>query len=97
MPRAYIDIDDPDLPLADLFRDWPEAMRPFLERRMLCPGCPIAPFHTVIDAVEAGLEQIGATLPPARKAKLVASLYGIYQSGDDARRAPVMELVRLAV
>ncbi|MGG7643547.1 DUF1858 domain-containing protein [Rhodovulum sp. YNF3179] len=52
MPRAYIDIDDPDLPLADLFRDWPEAMRPFLERRMLCPGCPIAPFHTVIDAVE---------------------------------------------
>lgn len=52
MPRAYIDIDDPDLPLADLFRDWPEAMRPFLQRRMLCPGCPIAPFHTVIDAVE---------------------------------------------
>jgi hybrid cluster-associated redox disulfide protein len=50
MRRA--DIDDPDLPLADLFRDWPETMRPFLERRMLCPGCPIAPFHTVIDAVE---------------------------------------------
>ena len=22
----------------------------FLERRMLCFGCPIAPFHTVIDA-----------------------------------------------
>jgi len=53
--------------------------------------------ETVIDAVEAGLEQIGATLPPARKAKLVASLYGIYQSTDEARRAPVMELVRLAV
>ena len=50
MRRA--DIDDPDLPLADLFRDRPETMRPFLERRMLCPGCPIAPFHTVIDAVE---------------------------------------------
>ena len=46
------DIDDPDLPLCDLFRHWPEAAAPFLARRMLCPGCPIAPFHTVIEAVE---------------------------------------------
>ena len=53
--------------------------------------------ETVIDAVEAGLEQIGGELPPARKAKLIASLYGIYQCTDDARRAPVLELVRLAV
>jgi len=48
MPRP--DIDDPDLPLADLFHAWPEAAPVFLEKRMLCPGCPIAPFHTVIDA-----------------------------------------------
>ena len=53
MPRARkIDIEDPDLPLADLFRARPEAAGAFLARRMLCPGCPIAPFHTVIDAVE---------------------------------------------
>lgn len=44
------DFDDPDLSLADLFADWPEAASVFLEHRMLCPGCPIAPFHTVIDA-----------------------------------------------
>ena len=60
-------------------------------------GVDAALLETVIDAVEAGLEQIGATLPPARKAKLIASLYGIYQASDEARRAPVLELVRLAV
>lgn len=46
------DIDDPDLPLSELFFHWPDAATPFLERRMLCPGCPIAPFHTIIEAVE---------------------------------------------
>lgn len=44
------DIHDPDLPLAELFRHWPEAALPFLVRRMACVGCPIAPFHTVSDA-----------------------------------------------
>lgn len=44
------DIQDPDLPLARLFEQWPDAATVFLERRMLCVGCPIAPFHTVIDA-----------------------------------------------
>lgn len=46
------DIDDPDLPLARLFRDWPATAEAFLERRMLCFGCPVAPFHTVIDACQ---------------------------------------------
>ncbi|MBP7242564.1 DUF1858 domain-containing protein [Amaricoccus sp.] len=45
-----VDIDDPDLPLAELFRAWPAAAEPFLRRRMACVGCPIAPFHTVVDA-----------------------------------------------
>lgn len=44
------DRDDPDMALADLFSEWPEAARAFLARRMLCPGCPIAPFHTITDA-----------------------------------------------
>ncbi|GGB06425.1 DUF1858 domain-containing protein [Allosediminivita pacifica] len=49
---------DPDLPLADLFAAWPEAARPFLERGLLCPGCPIAPFHTIIDTCrEYGLDE----------------------------------------
>lgn len=52
------EIDDPDLPLAELFRRWPGAIAPFLARRMICPGCPIAPFHTVLDAcAEYDLEE----------------------------------------
>ncbi|KUF10327.1 hypothetical protein [Pseudoponticoccus marisrubri] len=43
-------LDDPDLTLADLFAAAPCAARPFLDRGMLCPGCPVAPFHTLADA-----------------------------------------------
>lgn len=48
----HLKLDDPDLPLADLFRQWPACVGDFLRRKMLCPGCPVAPFHTVIDACE---------------------------------------------
>ncbi|WP_417741843.1 DUF1858 domain-containing protein [Salipiger sp.] len=48
--RRRPDTDDPDLPLADLFALWPEVARAFLDRGMLCPGCPIAPFHTLTEA-----------------------------------------------
>ncbi|KHQ50061.1 MULTISPECIES: DUF1858 domain-containing protein [Mameliella] len=52
------DFDDPDLPLSDLFAEWPEAAGAFLDRRMLCPGCPIAPFHAITDAcLEYGLDE----------------------------------------
>lgn len=44
------DINDPDLPLARIFQCWPAVAEAFLSRRMLCVGCPVAPFHTVIDA-----------------------------------------------
>jgi hybrid cluster-associated redox disulfide protein len=43
-------IDDPGLPLQRLFGCWPATARVFLAHRMLCFGCPIAPFHTVVDA-----------------------------------------------
>ena len=46
------DPEDPDLPLSVLFANWPDVVDLFLARDMLCPGCPIAPFHTVIDACE---------------------------------------------
>ncbi|MGP3697413.1 DUF1858 domain-containing protein [Rhodobacter sp. NSM] len=45
-------LDDPDLPLARLFQFWPATAQVFLARRMLCPGCPIAPFHTVVEACD---------------------------------------------
>ena len=43
-------LDDPDLPLRLLFDCWPETAHVFLSHRMFCFGCPIAPFHTVVDA-----------------------------------------------
>jgi hybrid cluster-associated redox disulfide protein len=43
-------ICDPDLPISDVMTTWPETTPVFLRHRMLCVGCPIAPFHTVIDA-----------------------------------------------
>jgi hybrid cluster-associated redox disulfide protein len=54
------DIDHPDLPLQSLFDGWPETATVFLAHRMLCFGCPIAPFHTVIDAcLEYRLDETG--------------------------------------
>ena len=38
--------------LAEITSRWPPTIRLFLDRRMHCVGCPIAPFHTVVDAAE---------------------------------------------
>lgn len=52
------DIDNPDMPLTVMFDRWPTAASVFLAHRMLCFGCPIAPFHTVTDAcLEYGLDE----------------------------------------
>jgi hybrid cluster-associated redox disulfide protein len=40
------------LSLAEIMSRWPPTIRIFLDRRMHCVGCPIAPFHTVVDAAE---------------------------------------------
>jgi transcriptional regulator with XRE-family HTH domain len=53
--------------------------------------------EAIIESIEAGLQQIGGELSPAKKAKLVVAIYRIYQAGGDARKAPVLELVKLAV
>jgi hybrid cluster-associated redox disulfide protein len=50
-------LDDPDLSLADLMTHWPGTIRVFLRHRMLCVGCLISPFHTLVDAcAEYGLD-----------------------------------------
>ncbi|MES2334331.1 MAG: DUF1858 domain-containing protein [Pseudomonadota bacterium] len=52
-------LDDPDLPLQQLFARWPQVAAAFRARGMVCFGCPIAPFHTVIDAcAEYGLDEM---------------------------------------
>lgn len=44
-----VDIDAAAL-VDDVMRSRPGTIRAFLDRRMNCPGCPIASFHTVADA-----------------------------------------------
>jgi len=65
-------IDDPDLSLCQLFDHWPETAAVFLAHRMFCFGCPIAPFHTVIDAcLEYGLDE--ATFRAALRASAISA------------------------
>lgn len=44
------DLDDPDLTLNTLLTVWPETRAVFVRHKMLCVGCLVTPFHTVIDA-----------------------------------------------
>lgn len=41
---------DPDLSLEDLMATWPETIPVFMRHKMLCVGCLVSPFHTVMDA-----------------------------------------------
>ena len=70
----HMTIDDPDLTLDQMFRRWPATGCVFLERRMFCFGCPIAPFHTVVDACEEyhldEAEFRGALLAAAQSGKI---------------------------
>lgn len=51
-------LDDPDLPLEDLMARWPETIPVFIRHGMMCVGCLVGPFHTVLDAcAEYGLDE----------------------------------------
>jgi hybrid cluster-associated redox disulfide protein len=52
------DLDDPDLALDTIMTLWPETITVFLRHKMLCIGCMVNPFHTVIDAcIEYDLDE----------------------------------------
>ncbi|GAA6198403.1 DUF1858 domain-containing protein [Pseudophaeobacter sp.] len=46
----HSNLDDPDLPLADLMTKWPQTIPVFVRHKMLCVGCLVSPFHTIADA-----------------------------------------------
>lgn len=49
---------DPDMPLETIMRRWPATVAVMIRHRMLCIGCPITPFHTIVDACrEHGLDE----------------------------------------
>lgn len=43
-------LDDPDMPLDTLMSVWPATIAVFMRHRMICIGCMVNPFHTVVDA-----------------------------------------------
>lgn len=44
------DLDDPDMVLDTLMTVWPETIAVFLRHNMMCVGCMVNSFHTVVDA-----------------------------------------------
>jgi len=41
-----------DLSVGEIMANWPSTIRIFIAHRMHCVGCPISPFHTLVDAAE---------------------------------------------
>ncbi|WP_240610992.1 DUF1858 domain-containing protein [Oceaniglobus ichthyenteri] len=51
-------LEDPDMTLDMLMSNWPETIAVFLRHKMLCVGCMVNSFHTVVDACqEYGLDE----------------------------------------
>lgn len=72
MPK--VKLDDPDLPLLNLINEWPQTIPVFLLHKMLCVGCMVSRFHTVMDVCAAyGLDadefysELAAALIPVRR------------------------------
>lgn len=51
-PSSKLPTIDPDMSLDEIMRRWPETVSVFMKKRMSCVGCPIASFHTIVDAAE---------------------------------------------
>ena len=54
------------LTLAEIMSTCPSTIRLFIDRRLRCVGCPIAPFHTLLDAaLEHGIPPEDLTMAVA--------------------------------
>lgn len=69
-------MNDPDLPLEVLMAEWPDTIAVFLRHKMLCVGCLVNPFHTVLDAcreydldVDIFYAELAASLRPSHLTK----------------------------
>lgn len=67
---------DPEMTVDEIMRRWPMTIRVVIRHRMLCIGCPIGIFHTVVDACQAhriDLESFSAELLEATRRDPVAN------------------------
>lgn len=65
-------LEDPELTLDDLMSHWPGTITVFIRHKMLCVGCLVGRFHTVLDActeydldVEAFYAELKASITPS--------------------------------
>ena len=50
-------IDLEELTVSEIMSRWPATMRLFIDRHLLCVGCPISPFHRLTDvSTEHGVD-----------------------------------------
>jgi len=56
----------------------------------------LAALRSVIAGVEDGLQEIGGTMAPEKKAELIALLYEMHCNGESISEKPMLRLVRLA-
>jgi hybrid cluster-associated redox disulfide protein len=62
-----------NLTVKAIMERWPPSMRLFIDRHLLCVGCPIAPFHLLADvAAEHGVDH----------AELVAAVLDMINRSD---------------
>jgi hybrid cluster-associated redox disulfide protein len=81
---------DPDLPLDDMMRQWPSTIPVMLRHRFLCVGCPIAPFHTLVDACRehgADLQSVTVEVEAAVAASVPPPVGGGIRSRGSRRSA----------
>jgi len=45
-------LNDPDMPISEVMKRWPQTIRVFLHYNMKCTGCMVNPFHTILNACQ---------------------------------------------
>ncbi len=73
---------DPTLDVDALMHRWPGTIRVFVRRRMLCPGCAFAKFHSIEDACQEHGLDLAALL-----SELAAAISGQAQDPAEATGA----------
>jgi hybrid cluster-associated redox disulfide protein len=79
---------DPEMTVDEIMRRWPATIRVMIRHHMLCIGCPIGVFHTVVDACDAhrlDLEAFSAELLQAMSSDPAANTPSAFCAGDAFR------------
>lgn len=66
VPTAEMTVDE-------VMRRWPSTIRVFLDFRMRCVGCPIAAFHSIVEACEEHGVDVDAFWPKILDASKAAA------------------------